>query len=319
MLLAAALSVPFSTALAQQATRVYRIGVLEAIPAAENAANLDALRNALRDLGYVEGRNLVIDYRSADGHAERFAELAQELAHAKVDLLLTRGTPAAHAAKQATATIPILMATMGDPRVVVASFARPGGNVTGVTTFSTELSAKRIELLKELVPSLSQVALLHNMSNPAVPAEWDETAKAAQRLGIGAELLDVRSRADVDRALARAAQHHVQGLIVDADGLLQASRGVIVDFAARNRIPAMYPAREYVDAGGLISYAVNYPDLYARLARYADAILKGKPPADLPVEQPTRFELVVNVDTARRLNVEVPQAVRLRADALIGN
>src|SRR3989454_3584987 len=154
---------------AQQVAKVYRIGILETIPATRNATNLDALRKGLRDLGYVEGRNLVIEYRSADGRAERFPDLASELVRLKVDLIVTRGTPAARAAKNATGTIPVVMATMGDPRAIVASFARPGGNITGVTTFSTELTAKRIELVKELVPNLSRVALLHNMGNPAVP------------------------------------------------------------------------------------------------------------------------------------------------------
>jgi len=179
---------------AQQAAKVYRIGILETIPAARNAANLDALRKGLRDLGYVEGRNLVIEYRSADGRPERFPDLASELVRLKVDLIVTRGTPAASAAKNATETIPVIMATMGDPRAIVASFARPGGNITGVTTFSTELTAKRIELLKELVPNLSRIALLHNMGNPAVPPEWEETKTAARSLGLEAELLDVRSQ-----------------------------------------------------------------------------------------------------------------------------
>src|SRR5437867_5017208 len=179
---------------AQQVAKVYRIGLLETIPAARNAANLDALRKWLLDLGYVEGRNLVIEYRSADGRPERFPDLASELVRLKVDLIVTRGTPAASAAKNATETIPVIMATMGDPRAIVASFARPGGNITGVTTFSTELTAKRIELLKELVPNLSRIALLHNMGNPAVPPEWEETKTAARSLGLEAELLDVRSQ-----------------------------------------------------------------------------------------------------------------------------
>ncbi len=172
---------------AQQPGKVYRIGILETIPAAQNAANLDALRKGLRELGYVEGRNLIIEYRSADGRAERFPELASELVRLKVDLIVSRGTPAARAAKDATATIPVVMATMGDPRAMVASFARPGGNITGVTTFSTELTAKRIELLKELVPNLSRIALLHNMGNPAAPPEWEETKTAARSLGLQAE------------------------------------------------------------------------------------------------------------------------------------
>src|SRR5213596_1806736 len=180
---------------AQPVAKVYRIGILEPIPAAQNAANLDALRKGLRNFGYVEGRNLIIEYRSADGHADRFPDLAAELVRLKIDLLLTRGTPATRAAKRATETIPVVMATMGDPRAIVASFAHPGGNITGVTTFSTELTAKRIELLKELVPKLSRVALLHNMGNPAAPPEWEETKAAAHSLALEAELLDVRSQA----------------------------------------------------------------------------------------------------------------------------
>src|SRR5947207_12690062 len=179
---------------AQQAGKIYRIGILEPIPAARNAANLDALRKGLRELGYVEGRNLVIEYRSADGRAERFPDLASELVRLKVDLIVTRGTPAAIAAKRATETIPVVMATMGGPGAMVPSFAHPGGNIMGVITFSTEPTGKRIEIIKELVPNLSRVALLHNMSNPAVPPEWEETKTAARSLGLQAELLDVRSQ-----------------------------------------------------------------------------------------------------------------------------
>src|SRR5438105_14807897 len=188
----------------QHVGKVYRIGILETIPAARHAANLDALRKGLRELGYVAGRNLIIEYRSADGRAERFPELASELVRLKADLIVTRGTPAARAAMGATATIPVVMATMGDPRAMVASFARPGGNITGVTTFSTELTAKRIELLKELRPKLSRVALLHNIGHPAAPPEWEETKTAARSLGLQAELLDVRSEGDLGRASACA-------------------------------------------------------------------------------------------------------------------
>jgi len=202
---------------AQPTGKVYRIGILEAIPAARNAPNLDALRRGLRELGYVEGRNLVIEYRSADGRAERFPDLASELVRLKVDLIVTRGTPAARAAKNATGIIPVVMATMGEPHPIVASLARPGGNITGVTTFSTELTGKRIELLKELVPSVSRVALLHNMGNPAVPPEWEETKTAARSLGLQAELLDVRSRDDLDRAFELAVRQHVDALLIGAE------------------------------------------------------------------------------------------------------
>ena len=302
---------------AQQLGKVYRIGILEPIPATQNAANLDALRKGLRDLGYIEGRNLIIEYRSADGRAERFPDLASELVRLKVDLIVTRGTPAAKAAKHATGTIPVVMATMGDPRAIVASFAQPGGNITGVTTFSTELTAKRIELLKELVPSLSRVGLLHNMGNPAAPPEWEETKTAARSLGLQAELLDVRSQGDLGRAFDLAVRQHVGALLVGADGLTQMHQQTIVDMVARNRLPAAYPAREFVEAGGLIAYAVNYPDLYLRFASFVDKIFKGAKPAELPVQQPTKFELVINLKTAKVLGLTIPQSVLLRADELI--
>jgi putative ABC transport system substrate-binding protein len=302
---------------AQQAGKVYRIGILETIPAAQNAANLAALRKGLRDLGYVEGRNLIIEYRSADGRAERFPDLASELVRLKVDLIVTRGTPAARAAKNATGTIPVVMATMGDPRAIVASFANPGANITGVTTFSTELTAKRFELLKELVPNLSRVALLHNMGNPAAPPEWEETKTAARSLGLQAELLDVRSQGDLGRAFELAVRQRVDALVIGADGLTQMHQQTIVDLVARNRLPAAYPAREFVEAGGLIAYAVNYPDLYFRFASFVDKIFKGTKPGDLPIEQPTKFELVINLKTAKALGLTIPPAVLARADEVI--
>jgi putative ABC transport system substrate-binding protein len=271
----------------------------------------------LREFGYVEGRNLILEYRSADGHAERFPDLASELVRLKVDLIVTRGTPAARAAKSATETIPVVMATMGDPSAIVASFARPGGNITGVTTFSTELTAKRIELLKELIPNLSRVALLHNMGNPAVPPEWQETKVAARSLGLQAELLDVRSQADLRDAVERAVRERVDALVIGADGLMQAHQHAIVTLVARNKLPAVYPAREFVEAGGLITYAVNYPDLYFRFARYVDKIFKGAKPGDLPVEQPTRFELVINLKTAKALGLTIPPSLLVRADEVI--
>jgi putative ABC transport system substrate-binding protein len=302
---------------AQQLGKIYRIGILEPIPATQNAANLDALRKGLRDLGYIEGRNLIIEYRSADGRAERFPDLASELVRLKVDLIVTRGTPAAKAAKHATGTIPVVMATMGDPRAIVASFAQPGGNITGVTTFSTELTGKRIELLKELVPSLSRVALLHNMGNPAAPPEWEETKTAARSLGLQAELLDVRGQDDLGRAFELAVRQHVDTLLIGFDGLTQMHQQTIVDLVARNKLPAVYPAREFVEAGGLIAYAVNYPDLYLRFASFVDKIFKGAKPAELPVQQPTKFELVINLKTAKVLGLTIPQSVLLRADELI--
>jgi putative ABC transport system substrate-binding protein len=302
---------------AQRAGKVYRIGILEAIPAAQNTANLDALRKGLRELGYVEGQNLVIEYRSADGRAERFPELAAELVRLKVDLIVTRGTPAARAAKSATESIPVVMATMGDPRAIVASFASPGGNITGVTTFSTELIAKRVELLKELVPSLTRVALLHNMGNPAAAPEWAETKTAALALGLHAQLLDVRSQDDLGRALKQAARQPDSALVVGADSLTQMHPRAIVEGAARHRLPATYPAREFVEVGGLMAYAVRYPELYFRFATFVDKIFKGAKPGDLPVEQPTRFELVINLKTTQALGLSIPQSLLLRTDEVI--
>jgi ABC-type uncharacterized transport system substrate-binding protein len=302
---------------AQQAGKIYRIGILEPIPAAQNAANLDALRNGLRELGYIEGRNLIIEYRSADGRAERFPDLVSELVRLNVDLIVTRGTPAAVAAKNATRVIPVVMATMGGPGAIVAGFAQPGSNITGMTTFSTELSAKRVEILKELVPSLSRVGLLHNMGNPAVPPEWEETKTAARSLGIAAELLDVRSEGELGRAFELSAQQHVDALVVGADGLTQLHQKTIVDLAARYRLPAAYPGREFVEAGGLIAYAVNYPDLYFRFATFVDKIFRGAQPNELPVEQPTKFELVINAKTAKSLGLTIPPSLLVRADQVI--
>ncbi len=310
------LGVP-SAARTQQAGKVYRLGVLEAVPAAQNAANLAALREGLRKLGYVEGRSLVIEYRSSDGDPERFPDLASELVRLRVDLIMTRGTPAANAAKGATGTIPVVMATMGDPGAIVTSFARPGGNVTGVTTYSTELTAKRVEFLTELVPNLSRVALLHNMGNPAAAAEWEETKTAARALGLEAELLDVRRESDFAAMFERAVGRRVDALVVGADGLTQRHRQTIVDQAARHRLPAAYPGREFVEAGGLFAYAINYPDLYRHLATFVDRIFKGAKPSDLPVEQPTRFELVINLKTAKALGLTVPQTMLLRADGVL--
>jgi putative ABC transport system substrate-binding protein len=301
---------------AQQVGKMYRLGILEPIPAARNAANLNALRKGLQELGYVEGRNLVIEYRSADV-ADRFPELASELVRLKVDLIVTRGTPAAIAAKDATGTIPVVMATMGGPGAIVPSFAHPGGNITGVITFSTELTGKRVEIIKELIPNVSRIALLHNMSNPAVPPEWEETKTAARSLGLQAELLDVRSQEDLGRAFELAVRQHVDALVIGADGLIQTHRQAIVDLVAHNRLPAVYPAREFVEAGGLAAYGVNYPDLYLRFASFVDKIFKGEKPGDLPVEQPTKFELVINAKTAKTLGLTIPPTLLVRADEVI--
>jgi putative tryptophan/tyrosine transport system substrate-binding protein len=302
---------------AQQARKVYRIGILETIPAAHNAANLDALRKGLRKLGYVEGQNLVIEYRSAEGHAERFPDMASDLMRLKVDLIVTRGTPAVQAAKNVAGAIPVVMAAMGAPFLVVASLSHPGGNVTGMTTFSAELIGKRIELLQELVPSLSRLGLLHNIGNPMGSPEWEETKAAADHLALQSELLDVRNEEDLRSSFEAAVQHQVDALLIGADGLTQAYQQTIIDFAARNRLPASYPSRDFVENGGLMAYAVNYPDLYFRAASFVDKILKGVRPAELPIEQPTKFELTINLTTAKALGLTVLPTLLARADEVI--
>src|SRR5713226_1876314 len=286
--------VSISLAEAQQPKKVYRIGVLERTSMELNAANFEAFRQGLGEFGYVEGQNIVIEYRSADGRDERFPDLATELVGLKVDLILARGTPAALAAKNATGTIPVVMTGIGNPvgQGVVASLARPGGNVTGLSALSTELYGKRIELLRELVPRVKRIAALFNMSNTSIPPAWKEVEMTAPSLGIQPQLLDVRTREDLGRAFDAAIGQRALALVVGLDTLTQANQRLIVDLATKHRLPAIYASTEFV--GGLISYGVNYSELYRRAATYVDKILKGTKPADLPVEQPIKFELVIN-------------------------
>ena len=307
------------SARAQQPPGLRRIGILETIPAELNKANLDSFRKGLRERGYVEGQNIAFDYRSADGSGERFPELAAELVGLRVDLIVTRGTPAAQAAKNATSTIPVVMAAIGEPlgTGVVAGLAYPGGNVTGLSAFVTQLAGKRVELVKELIPSLTHVALFHNMGNPVVPPQWEETQIAARAVGVEAELLDVRSQDDMLRAFETAAANKVDALLVGIDGLLQANRQLIVDLAARHKLPAVYPSREFVDLGGLMTYGVSYPDLYFRAAGLVDKIFKGTHPSELPVEQPTKFEFIVNLKAAKAIGLTISELFLARADEVI--
>jgi putative tryptophan/tyrosine transport system substrate-binding protein len=302
---------------AQQAEKIYRIGMLERTSTAIKAANLDGFRRGLRDLGYVEGKSFVIEYRSADGRDERFPGLATELVRLKVDLIVTRGTPAALAAKNATGAIPVVMAGIGDPvgQGVVASLARPGGNVTGLSAVVTELFAKRVELLRELVPTAARLAALFNMSNPSIPAQWKEVETAARSVGIQSQLFDVRKLEDLAPAIEAAIRQRANALVVGLDTLTQANQRVIVHLAAKHRLPAMYASTEF--AGGLIVYGVNYPDQYRRAASFVDRIFKGAKPADLPIEQPTKLELVINLKTAKALGLKIPQSVLQRADQVI--
>jgi putative ABC transport system substrate-binding protein len=304
---------------AQQVGKVYRIGVLERISPVLNAANFDAFRNGLRDLGYLEGSNLVIDYRSADGRSERFPRLASELVALKVDVIVTRGTPAVLAAKKATTTIPIVMAASGDPigPGVVVSLARPGGNITGLTAITVDVAGKRLELLRQLAPGASRIGAMLNMSNPAIVPEWKELEVAARRLDVQIQLFDVRTPGDLAHAFDAAPGQQIGALVVGIDDLTQMHRRLIVDLATKHRLPAIYASREFVEAGGLVTYGVNYPHLYRRAATYVDKIFKGAKPADLPIEQPTQFDLVINLKSAAAIGVAIPPSVLLRADQVI--
>jgi ABC-type uncharacterized transport system substrate-binding protein len=317
-ILAGAAAWPFAGS-AQQADRVRRIGMLETVSPSLNTNNLSAFRNGLRELGYIEGQSYQIEYRSADGRAARFEELASELVVLKVDVIVTRGTPAALAAKKATETIPIVMAAIGEPIAtgVVAGLARPGGNVTGLSAFVTELAGKRVELFKEAVPGARRVGFLNNMSNPVIPPQWEETKKAALGLRIQAELLDVRTKEDVSRAFEVASKTRIEGLLVGIDAVTQEHRKLIAQLAKQQRLPTICASSEYVSAEGLLSYGVSYPDLYRRAAGFVDKIFKGAKPGELPVEQPTKFELVINLKTAVAIGMTFPPTLLARADEVI--
>jgi putative ABC transport system substrate-binding protein len=317
--LGGALAVPLGAEAQQQVGRIYRVGVLETRSAVLNAANMGMFRQGMRELGYKEGQNLEVVYRSSDGRDERFPDLANELTRLKVDLILTRGTPASLAAKRATGTIPVVMASVGDPvgTGLVASLGRPGGNVTGLSNYNVEIYTKRIELLRELLPRLTQISGLFNIGNPVNQIQWKEVERAARASGLQLQLLDVRRPEDLPRAFEAAAREHAEALIVALDGLTQANLRLIAELAAKQRLPSMFANKEYVDLGGLISYGPNDPHLYQRAATFVDKILKGAKPADLPIEQPTKFELAINLRTAKALGLTIPPGLLARADQII--
>lgn len=303
--------------IAQSREKVHRIGVLETIAADLNRQNLNAFRFGMSERGYAETRNYIISYRSADGYTERFQMLADELVREDVDLIVTRGTPAALAAKAATLKIPIVMSPIGDPMLVVASLAHPGGNITGLTSLTQELAAKRASILKEWVPEARRLAVLLNMANPTLLSDWTSIERAGDVQGFKAVLLDVRRREDFARALETARTEHVDAMIVSTDTVTQANRDLVAELAAKYRIPTIYPSREFIDAGGLIMYGVDYPDLYRRAAIFVDKILRGANPADLPVERPTKFEMLINLKAAKALGLTVPSGLLAQADEVI--
>jgi len=306
-------------AAAQQPAKVPRIGFLGGSAPAALAHSLEAFRQGLRELGYVAGQNIALESRWAEGRFDRLPALAGELVRLRVDLIVTAGTPAAHAAKEATASIPIVAAAVGDPvgTGLVASLARPGANLTGLSDITVDLSAKRLELLKELVPTASRIAILWNPAHPTNPLQLRETRAAAQALGITLQSLEVQRSGELERAFAAIRRERAGALVVLSDPFMLLHRGRLADLAANNRLPTMYPWREHVEAGGLMAYGVNLPDLFRRAATYVDKILKGAKPADLPVEQPMRFELVINMKTAKALGLTFPPSILIRATEVI--
>ena len=302
---------------AQSARQVWRIGYLGTSSPALEPNLVNAFRQGLRELGHIEGQDIVIEYRWAEGKYDRFPELAAELVRLKVDVILTAGTPGALAAKQATRTIPIVMAVVADALAyqLVASLAQPGGNVTGLSTLARDLQGKQLEFLKEIVPRLSRIAVLVNPANPFNDVLGREQVQQALRLKL--ELFEVKAAEEFEAVFAAIARQRPDALFMIADRFLLAHRARIVAFAARQRLPGMYPYKEFVEAGGLVSYAPSYPEMFRRSATYVDKILKGAKPADLPVEQPTKFELIINLKTAKALRLTIPQTLLLRADQVI--
>ena len=305
----------------QQAAKVARIGWLGANPAPGRHMR-EAFLQGLRDLGYVEGRNVVVEYRFAEGKLERYPALAAELVALKVDVIVAPITLAALAAKRATKTIPIVFAAVGDPITdgLVTSLARPGGNVTGLSVLSSELVGKWLEQLKQAVPGVSHVAVLWQPGAASARTEQDmlkEGEVTARALGVRPQFVEARGPADLDRAFSDMTKARAGALTVLPGNMFFSERRRLVGLAAKNRLPAVYPSREYVDAGGFMSYAPNGADLFRRAATYVDKILKGAMPGDLPVEQPTKFELVINLKTAKALGLTIPPSLLQRADQVI--
>jgi putative ABC transport system substrate-binding protein len=302
---------------AQQPARIPRIGILIAASTSFYSARVEALRQRLRELGYVEGKNIVIEYRYAEGKLERLPDLAAELVRFKVNVIVTAPTQAALAAKKASATIPIVFTDIAsDPAGVglVSSLARPGGNITGLNVMAPDLDVKRLELLKEAFPKVARVAFLWGSGRANLFTESEAAAKA---LGLKLQSLPIRSLDDFESAFARAKRDGAQALITTPSPLINTQQRQVLDFAAKNRLPAMYQTSEWVEAGGLMSYAPNFTDLWRRAADYVDKILKGVKPGDIPVEQPRAFEFLVNLKTAKQIGLTIPPNVLVRADKVI--
>jgi putative ABC transport system substrate-binding protein len=304
---------------AQLAAKVPRIGFLTGDSLSAISERSEAFRQGLRELGYAEGKNIIIEYRYAEGKLDLLPNLAAELVRLKVDIIVTQSTLDAYAARQSTSTIPIVMTASGDAvgTGLVASLARPGGNITGLTSLSRELSGKRLELLKEAVRGLSRVAVLWDAANPDKARDVEETQLQARTLGLELQSLEIRGPKDFDGAFQAATRKRAGALLTLADSLTITHQSRIVDLAAKSRLPAMHEQREFVEAGGLMAYGPNLLGLFRRVATYVDKILKGAKPADLPVEQPTQFELVINLKTAKKIGLTIPPELLARANKVI--
>jgi putative tryptophan/tyrosine transport system substrate-binding protein len=303
---------------AQQPKRVPRIGYLTAFPSVF-PGRIEAFRQGLRELGYIEGKNIVIEWRYTEGKLDRVPALAAELVRLKVDIIVSSGPTVTNLLKEATTTIPIVMGYHTDPvgTGLVASLARPGGNITGLSVLSPELGGKRLEILKEVVPKLSRVAVLGSSTLPGNAETLNETELVAGALGVKLQFVDVLSPTDIEAAFSQTVKGRADAVLAQGSGVLNAHRKQVADLAVKSRLPAMYYAAEFVEAGGLMFYGVDFPDLHRRAATYVDKILKGAKPADLPVEQPMKFEFIINLKAAKQIGLTIPPNVLARADKVI--
>ena len=312
------------TARSQQAGKIWRIGMLDTASQELNTANLIAFQKGLRQFGFAEPENVVIEYRSAEGHYERLPDLVSELLRLKIDVIVARGTVEIVAIKNATSTTPVVMTAVADPvgSGIVASLAQPGGNITGLSSLTFDLELKRYQFLKELLPGVKRVgnlqdptgARLQDSSTPLAGSRWNERVRS---LGIEVHDFDVRNATDLSRAFDLAIKERVEAVRVGLSGTTRTNQRLIIDLAAQHKLPAVYLTKEFVENGGLISYGVSYPDLYFRAASFVSKILNGARPGDLPVEQPSKFELVINLKTAKALSLTIPASIMARADEVI--
>jgi putative tryptophan/tyrosine transport system substrate-binding protein len=302
---------------ARPAAKVPRIGVL--LVGSAGGSGLEAFRQGLHDLNYIEGKNIIVEYRFAKGNPERIPDLAADLIHKKVDVIITGGSAQARVIQKLTTTIPIILAVSGDPvgTGLAASLARPGGNITGLSMISPELSGKRLELLKEAAPKIDRVGVLWDALVPDNTLDFKTTQLAARALGLKLQSLDVRSPADLEGVFSIAAKQRLDALVVIGGGIVNSHQKRILAFEVKSRLPAIYELLWFAEAGGLMAYGVNFADLFRRAATYVDKILKGRNPADLPIEQAMKFELIINLKTAMQIGLTIPPNVLVRADKVI--